>query len=175
MKLFTEHFGALSSSVLWSNGEIKNDDKYFALPLSIATLSQIAVKQFITEEDVKALKSTLKLANTAQIPDDMKDVFGVEAEATSDIDLSKSTSEILLQLGKLVASHYGGSLNIRAGDKDEFGARMKRASDVYEVIHALTDAYGQDIKNTQKSRDWFAERIEGVLSDFLHPTEPQKV
>jgi hypothetical protein len=176
MKLFIEHFDALSSSALWSNQNVKNEDKYFGLPLSIATLRKIAAKEKITAEDVKAIKSSLKIAEKDEIPDDLNDVLNVEPETITDIDLSKPTSEILLQMGKLVAGHYGDCLNIQAGDKEKFDARIKRASSVNDVMNALTDAYDQDLQNTMKSKNWFADDIiDKVLSDFLHPAQQQKV
>jgi hypothetical protein len=40
----------------------------------------------------------------------------------------------------------------------------------------LTDAYDQDLQNTMKSKNWFADDIiDKVLSDFLHPAQQQKV
>jgi hypothetical protein len=156
--------------------KLKNEDKYFGLPLSIATLRKIAAKEKITAEDVKAIKSSLKIAEKDEIPDDLNDVLNVEPETITDIDLSKPTSEILLQMGKLVAGHYGDCLNIQAGDKEKFDARIKRASSVNDVMNALTDAYDQDLQNTMKSKNWFADDIiDKVLSDFLHPAQQQKV
>jgi hypothetical protein len=167
LDVFAKHHDVLSSPALWAGQGVKDRPEYFGLPLSLLELEKISNNGMtITQDDVDAFTASLKSPDGAE---DAKSLFGFNENPALPIELAQPREQVLLQMSKAIAFHYGHDLNLMGPEKDALDRAIASANDFEAVTTALRNAYGDALNNTRLSRDAFAEAIGRAMTTFLHP------